>query len=74
METGRAISRLVRIRIVYGPHSPWRGDVQVTIEALWLKGLPYAPADDMDGIFIEEATADEDKLLAEMGFELERIH
>jgi len=65
---------MVKIRIVYGPHSPWAGDVQVTDEALWFRGVPYAPTDDMHGIFIEESTPTEDALLAEMGFALGRIH
>lgn len=73
-KSSSATSAPMRIRIVYRPHSPWIGEVQVTDEALRFKGVPYAPTDRMDGTFVEQSTASEDVLIAELGFDLDRVH
>lgn len=64
----------MKIRIVNGPGSPWEDTAIVDTVGIVIDGRGYCPLDDLSGIVVVEASAEERTALAQHGFWLDFLN
>ena len=61
----------MRVRATAGTAPGWTGIADIYEEAIWIQDEPWCPMDaEENGLVILEATGEERRLAAELGFEL----